>query len=163
MKNEDMNADDQELLDELRALAREDQQLSAPPTVEARVMQAFDRQTAMRRPRGRIFEGHIPKIAAAVALAVLGSVWWSWRPVVPGHQHPELRTATTSWLDMLGSLEVEPGSLQVVHVRVSSEAMAAYGYVLGDPDGDGVVDLDVVLGDDGMARAVRLAPAALIY
>jgi hypothetical protein len=36
--------------------------------------------------------------------------------------------------------------------------------VVGDPDGDGLVDLEVIVGHDGLARGVRLAPAtAVIY
>ena len=45
-----------------------------------------------------------------------------------------------SWLDP------EPGSLQIVYVRVASATLAAQGYAVGDPDGDGLVDLEVIVG-----------------
>jgi hypothetical protein len=33
---------------------------------------------------------------------------------------------------------------------------------VGDPDGDGLVDLEVIVGDDGLARGVRVSPATTV-
>jgi hypothetical protein len=159
--------DEQALLRALRTLAQEDEGVEAPPRVEAQLMRAFD-ETRHRPTRHRgVFGGHLLKAAAFVG-AVLGGYWLSGGGATPPsdqRQVPEPAIAapwpsseTLSWLDP------EPGSLHIVYVQVAGAALVAQGYDVGDPDGDGLVDLEVIVGLDGLARGVRVAPAtALIY
>ncbi len=100
------------------------------------------------------------KVAAALVLAASGAYWWS-RDGANPPAFPEQRdqpTVMTSWpsSETLAWLDPEPGSLQIVHVRVASATLAAQGYALSDPDGDGLVDLEVIVAADGTARGVRV-------
>jgi len=165
MNREDMNADEKHLLSALRSLAREEEGLAARPQIEARLMRAWDESRASTFPRRRPFVGAAFKVAAALVLAASGAYWWSHGganpPILPDQR--EQSTAMTSWpsSETWPWLDPEPGSLQVVYVRVASETLAAQGYALSDPDGDGRVDLEVVVAADGTARGVRVASAPI--
>ena len=87
-------------------------------------------------PRRRAGDGRIGAAGAAVGY------WWmrsnSEQPSifagVPGaidHGSPSPSDETLAWL------EPDPASLQVVRLRVASTALAAHGYAVSDPDGDG--------------------------
>ena len=168
MNSEDMNSDENELRSALRALAREEKGLATPPHVEARLMRAWDDTRGVRGERRRFYVAPMLKVAAALVMAASGAYWWSRGDTIPPGVSEQLDqpTVMTSWPspETLAWLDPEPGSLQIVHVRVASTALAAQGYALSDPDGDGLVDLEVIVGADGTARGVRMAPAtAPIY
>lgn len=168
MNADEPTPDERALLQALRALAREDEGLAAPARVEARVLRAFDenRRTPIAHRRG--LPGHLMKIAAVFLLAVAGGYWWSTGGTQPaaderGAPAPAIAAPWPS-AEALWWLDAEPGSLQIVHVQIDRDTLSAQGYPVADPDGDGLVDLEVILGQDGMARGVRVAPAtALIY
>ena len=168
MNTQNTDPEEQALLRALRTLAREEEGVGAPPRVEARLMRAFD-ETFTPRPRHRsVLTGHLFKVAAVFVLAIVGGYWWSAggaKPPLDVSRVPE-PAVTAPWpsSDALSWLDPEPASLQIVYVRVASDTLAEQGYVVGDPDGDGLVDLEVVVGHDGLARAIRVAPAtAVIY
>ena len=163
--DEAMNTDEKELLSALKALAREEEGLAARPHVEARVMRAWDEaRGAGRRPS---YLMAALKIAAALVLAASAAYWWGGGAVPPAGPEPGVEPAVmASWpsSETLAWLDPEPESLQIVHVRVASAALAAQGYALSDPDGDGLVELEVIVATDGTARGVRVIPgSAAIY
>jgi hypothetical protein len=45
--------------------------------------------------------------------------------------------------------------LQLVRLRVPRQALAMFGLVLIDPDAAGLVDVDVLVGEDGLPRDIR--------
>ena len=45
--------------------------------------------------------------------------------------------------------------LQIVRLRLPREALQALGVVLLEPDAEGMVDVDVLVGEDGLARDIR--------
>ena len=51
----------------------------------------------------------------------------------------------------IGEAEV----LQIVRLRVPREALQALGVALVEPDAEGMVDVDVAVGEDGLARDIR--------
>ena len=163
MNSEDVNTDEKELQSALRALAREDKGLATPPHVEARLMRVWDETRGVRGERRRSYVAPLLKVAAALVMAVSGAYWWSRGDAIPPAVPEQLDqpSVMTSWpsSETLAWLDPEPGSLQIVHVRVANTTLAAQGYALSDPDGDGLVDLEVIVGADGMARGVRMAPA----
>src|SRR5687768_15477125 len=125
MNKEDMNADEEQLLSALRALAREEKGLGARPHIEGRLMRAWDESRAFKTPRRRMFVGPVFKVAAALILAASGAYWWSRggaNPPVFSDQRQQ-PTVMTSWpsSETLPWLDPEPGSLQIVYVRVRSE------------------------------------------
>ena len=162
-----MNADEKQLLSSLRALAREEEGLAARPHVEARLMRAWDEARGAGAGRRPSYLLPVLKIAAAMVLAASAAYWWSGGAVPPAGPEPGAEPAVmTSWpsSETLAWLDLEPESLQIVHVRVASAALAAQGYALSDPDGDGLVDLEVIVATDGTARGVRVIQgSAAIY
>lgn len=168
MNTSQRDPEEQALLRALRALAREDEGLGAPPRVETRVMQAFDETRTVPSHRRPVLGGQLLKAAAVLVLAVGAVYWWSGEADKPLSDQRQVAApaAPTAWpsLEALPWLDPEPGSLQIVYVQVTGEALAAQGYAVGDPDGDGLVDLEVIVGLDGLARGVRVTPAtAVIY
>lgn len=160
---EDMNADEKELLSALRTLAREEEGLAARPHIETRLMRAWDETRGASARRRRVFVSPFLKVAAALVLATSAGYWWS-RDGADAPAFPEQRdqpTALASWpsSETLAWLDPEPESLQIVHIRVASATLATQGYALSDPDGDGLVELEVIVAGDGTARDVRVAPA----
>lgn len=51
----------------------------------------------------------------------------------------------------IGEAEV----LQIVRLRLPREALQALGVALVEPDAEGMVDVDVLVGEDGLARDIR--------
>lgn len=51
----------------------------------------------------------------------------------------------------IGEAEV----LQIVRLRLPREVLQALGVVLVEPDAEGMVDVDVLVGEDGLARDIR--------
>ena len=49
----------------------------------------------------------------------------------------------------------EAEALQIVRLRLPREALQALGVVLVEPDAEGMVDVDVLVGEDGLARDIR--------
>jgi hypothetical protein len=50
---------------------------------------------------------------------------------------------------------LETETLQLVRVRMPRRALAAVGFVVGGPDAEGFVEVDFVVGEDGLSRDVR--------
>jgi hypothetical protein len=167
MKQDDMTPDEGELFDALRTLAREDERLATPPRVEERLMRAFDETHAgARQPRWLV--RHVSKVAAVFVLAVAGGYWWSRGGAGPtaAPDPAESPALVAPWpsSETLAWLDPDPESLQIVHVRIPSTALAAQGYAFEYADGDGLVELEVIVGADGMTRGVRLdRTASVIY
>ena len=51
----------------------------------------------------------------------------------------------------------DAASLHVVRVRMARMALATLGMPITDPDADGLVDVEMLVGDDGVARSIRNA------
>jgi hypothetical protein len=158
MKRAENGPLDPELSDALRALTEEQRALDAPAEVEARVMRAWDdAHRATSRGFGR---GLLATAAAGLLAAALG-YWWTSSAREPSAAPPRPSVASAAWPsgDTLAWLGADPSSLQVVRIRVPSTALARHGYAVSDPDGDGFVDVEMVVGTEGIAHTVRLRPA----
>ena len=59
---------------------------------------------------------------------------------------PVLRASSAA-----GTLE----TFQLVRLRLPRQALATLGFLLIDPEGAGVVDVDVLVGEDGLPRHIR--------
>lgn len=46
-------------------------------------------------------------------------------------------------------------TLQLVRLRVPSEALLALGLAPLEPDASGLVDIDMLVGDDGLPKNIR--------
>ena len=150
------------LSDALRAVAAEDSGLHASSDVEARLRAEVGSIARARRRRIAMMA-----VAAAAALAVAVAVPWSRRaddsrvPAVhtPQAATPAAEAATAFFPLTYSSLPVS--NAQLVRVQVPRSALASFGLAPIDvpaPAGgraSATVAADVLVGEDGMARAVR--------
>jgi hypothetical protein len=141
----------------LRAVAADDERMGVSAEVHARLF-AEVHAIARARQRRRTLLG----LAAAAALffGILGPLWYSSRereaPVlVPERLAAATREVTTSFFPLTYS-EVPAADAHVIRMQVPRAALATFGVVSFDAAGDpSTVLADVVVGNDGLARAVR--------
>ena len=140
----------------LRAIADEDAKMGASPDVEARLLDDVRSIAAARRRRTRIA---VSAIAAAVLLAVVVPAWRT-RTRMPSAARIE--EVTTAFLPLpYGS--VPASTVHMVRIAVPRAALASFGLMplesVNRASTDTVV-ADVLVGDDGLARAVRFVRSA---
>jgi len=151
--------DDPRVEASLRALAIDDAQGAVPPHLEAGVMRAWDAQDALRP--GPVARGSWTPLAwrlVAIAVAVAITTIYIWLPA----RRAEGPRAVAA--DATGALATEqrgePTGLSVVRVRMSRSAFASLGFPILEPDAAGVVDVEVIVGEDGVAQSIRRAAFA---
>lgn len=141
-----------------RAVAAEDTGIGASPAVEARLLAEVRSIAAARRRRTL---ATALGIAAALLLVLSVPVWrmLSHQPVPAA----SAREVTTEFLPLLYS-SVPASHVQMVRLAVPRAALASFGlapFEALDRASTGTVLADVLVGDDGLARAVRFVrPAA---
>jgi hypothetical protein len=52
---------------------------------------------------------------------------------------------------------VDPAALNIVRARMSRMALATLGVPIVNPDADGLVEVEMLVGDDGVAQSIRYA------
>ena len=149
-----------DLEEALRRLARDTEVPAAPPEAERALLDAFDKEWA--RKRAPAASRWRRPAAAAALLALAASVVWmvasrSGRGPVDT-QSAVVPLATTEFVVWPGAAELprfESGHLMRMELPVS--ALPALG--LAPPASRAVVvQADVLVGQDGFPRAVRLSP-----
>ena len=149
----------------LRALARDDETLGASPEVEPRLLAEVRSIARGRRRR------NIATVLAVAAVLILAVALPAWR--LRGRQAPPaampVRSArsthevVTSFFPLTYSNLPSEGA-QLVRMQVPRKALVAVGLLSADvPPGalTGTIQADVLVGEDGLARAVRFVrPAA---
>jgi hypothetical protein len=133
---------------ELRALAASDESLEAAPGLEKRLVRAF--RAAVRRaarPRRSVPAWAWPAAAAAAALALWSALPRQARPL-EAVEEAEFRPLSYGDID-------DVDSYQVVRVRLSRSALAGLGFAVTDTEARAVA-ADVIVGQDGVARGIRL-------
>jgi hypothetical protein len=152
------------LQDALRAIAADDRRLSASPEVEARVLAAVKSVGKVRRLRSRA-----AMLAAAAVLFIAVAVpFWSQPDRDPIDREPLAADAgsgemVTEFFPLTYSTVPAPGG-QIVRMQVPRSALVRFGVSSFDAAGDRspTVMAEVVVGNDGLARAVRFVRAAAI-
>ena len=146
------------LQESLRALAKDaaDDDAQVPAHVDAAVMAAWD----VSRP-GRAPTASRPWVPWAVACAavVMTAVLLTWRPANPGAPS---QTAGSPAPLIQQELVLVPefdraGPLMLMRVRMTRREFSRLGVPMRNPDGDGLVDVEVLVGEDGVARSIRRA------
>jgi hypothetical protein len=159
----DSRSADRRINDAFRAIAEEDAQRGASPAVEASVMTAFD--DAMRRRRTRRIVSALGVAAVVVAIAA-GAL--KVRPLnsgEPSRQTSDVRLGTsrevTTAFMPLAYSGVPLADGHIVRMEVPRASLVRFGLLPADnaesaeAGRGGTVIADVVIGDDGLARAVR--------
>ena len=146
-------------------LAAADAHVVAPATLEAAVLRAWDAQHSTVAPHG---SGHVrwPTAAAwvlvpAAAALVIAVASLARDPAaVPAARDVAARGGPPSinaGYVIVPEPFTDPAALHVVRVRMARMALATLGMPIADPDAEGLVDVEILVGDDGVARSIRNA------
>jgi hypothetical protein len=152
---------DDRLTSALRAVAADDEQLNASPAVQARLLVEVGAIARARRRRTRIVA---LAVAAGLVLAIATPVWRTWvrqpaptRPAVVSESGSGSADEVSTDFFPLPYSNVPAPAGHMVRIQVPRAALASFGvpsFASGD-DASPTVLADVVVGDDGLARAVR--------
>jgi hypothetical protein len=140
--------------DALRALAADDRRTSVPERVESAVMRAWDTEHAAvlsHRAMRRLALRAAALIGAAAAV-VTAAVWLQREP--PSVPHHAAMPGELGYVLVPDPL-ADPASLQVMRVRMRRAGLVSLGLPVVNPDADGLVEVEVLVGEDGVARAIR--------
>jgi hypothetical protein len=156
----DPRIDDRALAEGLRTIAEEDARLGASPAVEAQVMAACAAVAAARRRRIRMAVASFGAVAALVAVAVMLRPWLrstNSRPASDSRLQTSPGEVTTAFMPLAYS-GVPVADAHVVRMEVPRASLVSFGLLPAEgAEGgrSGTVLADVIVGDDGLARAVR--------
>jgi hypothetical protein len=152
--------DDRRLMDALRAVAEDDAMLGASPQVRDRLLAEVH---AIARPRWTRMRLLQLAAAAILFVAIALPAWYSARrssAVTPddasGTRQTSVREETTDFFPLAYSNVPAPGGY-VVRMQVPRATLDSFGVMGFAPPGDpsATVAADVLVGGDGLARAVR--------
>ena len=77
------------------------------------------------------------------------------------HQPPRLTTPQDGvGLVLVADPMFDSTAATVIRVRMPRSALAALGLPIAEPDAAGAVDVEMLVGEDGVARTIRRATAA---
>jgi hypothetical protein len=154
----EVNAIMRNLQESLRALSQDpaDADAQVPAHVDAAVMAAWD---ASRRDQAPAASRLWVPWAVACAAIVMTAVLLTWRPANPGAPS---RAAALAGPLIQQELVLVPefdrtGPLMLMRVRMTRREFSRLGVPISNPDGDGLVDVEVLVGEDGVARSIRRA------
>jgi hypothetical protein len=138
-----------ELNQVLAELRRQHRQTQAPPFLETRL-----RAAAHSSAPGKMARHWAWAIAASL---VVGIVLWKTNQPSPEARRIQPVETVTEFIAVPGS-ETLPAPLEtsILRVRVPKGELRQYGFDVPPPDAGEMVGADFVVGDDGLARAVRL-------
>ena len=170
--------------EELRSLAVDTMEAAAPPRVEMRLRQEFrTRHRTMAIRRG----GVVAAWALAAAALIIGAVSWrNWEQsrrvdiakqtlAAPNNpqasdstqepsQAPDTLSAGLSNVDDLGDFTPLPGAVadaseqaEILRVRMQRGSLGALGLPVNEQRAGDWIQVDVLVGNDGLPEAVRLA------
>jgi len=157
MTTNDSNKHDSELSAALRALAEADAKLSASPDVEKRLLSELRAVSRARRRRRWL---GVSSVAAALLLGIALYVWRIGNPqpsdTVQTPSPPEgIAEVATEFLP-LPYYHVPMNTGSTVRIEVPATALVSFGLAPRDfREGEGTIHADVLVGEDGLARAVR--------
>lgn len=166
-----------ELAGGMRALASETARLGAPPRVEARLLAEFRAQNGTPVSAGSRRRWILPVTWAAALAATVAAGFFLVRQHTPEAdtnppaRHVELAVMEGAsltldaameegYLPLPGAQQLAPSDdLSVVHVELPRSAMMQVGIDVSPDRADETVLADVMVGSDGLARAVRFVDA----
>ena len=150
--------DEDALRSALRALADDDAMLNTSSSVEQRLLAELNARARVRRVRSRVLQ----MAAAAVLIIAVGlPLWYASRKAVGPVAQPSVpaaatREEVTEFFPLAYSDVPAPGGY-VVRMQVPRTALTSFGVIGfgGADDRSPTVAADVLVGGDGLARAVR--------
>jgi len=158
MTTNDSNGRESQLNAALRALAEDDAKLSSSPDVEKRLLSEL--RAVSRARRRRTWLG-VSSVAAALLLGIalyvrrIGNPQPSDTAQSPPAPEAAITEVATEFLP-LPYYHVPMNTGSTVRIQVPATALVSFGLAPNDfREGDGTIQADVLVGDDGLARAVR--------
>jgi hypothetical protein len=150
-----MNADERELLEGLRALSS-DGPRQAPAHVEDQLLTEFRRRSRLRRARVWISAASVGAVAATIAVLLWIGPLASKHAASPADAPP--LTEETAGFYPLPDAEALPPveSAMVVRVQMPMASLELIGFPINQDRASDRVEAEVLLGQDGLARGVRL-------
>lgn len=147
--------EDRGLADLLDALRRAEACMETPPHVEAAVLVAWDNEHAHRttsRPRSlwRDAAAVAAAITIAIGLAQLG------QQLQRATQRTPERSRDSGTLLLVGEPILQGEPVRMVRMRVPAATLTGLGVRPVTGTQSGHVDVDVIVGEDGVARAIRV-------
>jgi hypothetical protein len=156
--------DNRELLENLRALAADGPQ-DAPDRVERQLRAEF--RTRIRRRRIRVWSSFAGVAAVAAGIALLLWVREAPKPVTGPSSAVEMQAAAPVAAEEeadasfypLPQAEALPAveNAMVVRVQLPASSLRLMGFPVDEESADAAVQAELLLGQDGLARGVRLA------
>ena len=167
-------SDEEILAEAMNLVAEEDRATEIPARLETAVMRAWD----ARRAQESVGPLHVARpvwaaVLAAAACAVLAAALWVQRAADTGTTSEPASAALVETpsalsvsndvagysLDAIATtgvlLQEDRASLQLVRLSVQPSVLAAFGYPLANPTDTQPLDVDVLIGLDGVPRAMR--------
>lgn len=150
-----MQWDHTDLADALEALRRDEARVETPPQVEATVLAAWDKAHPPRIDmRAHNFWQRAGAIAASVIVAVgLGQLGRELQRTTQTSAEPARESRT---LLLVGEPILQGEPVRVVRMRVPASTLIGMGVRSATGDQTGHVDVDVIVGEDGIARGIRV-------
>lgn len=146
--------DEYSLADAFEELRREEAAIETPAHVEAAVLAAWDEAHAESARRPRSLWRNVVAVAAAVTIAVglaqLG------RQLQRLTQPATKQAQNSGTLLLVGEPILQGEPVRMVRMRVPASTLSGLGVrpVTGSPGEH--IDVDVIVGEDGVARAIRV-------
>jgi hypothetical protein len=150
-----MQCEDTDLASALDALRQDEGRIETPPHVEVAVLAAWDQAHAPRgEERARTPWRDAAAVAAAVTIAVgLGQLGRELQRTTRAAMEPALESRT---LLLVGEPILQGEPMRVVRMRVPASTLTGIGVRSATGDAATHVDVDVIIGEDGIARAIRV-------
>jgi hypothetical protein len=147
------------LEESLRALEADDE-VRVPPRVDAAVMAAWDAHRAGPAAQApRPWPLWVAACAGVVIVVVAIASRPDQAPAVPASDGPAPPSNALIQQELVLVPDVEPGPLMLMRVRMTRREFSRLGVPISNPQGDGLVDVEVLVGEDGVARSIRRAVA----
>jgi hypothetical protein len=150
-----MQCGNTDLAGALDALRQDEARIEPPPHVEAAVLAAWDRAHAPRsEERSRSPWRDAAAIAAAVTIvAGLGQLGHELQRTTRASMERAIESRT---LLLVGEPILQGEPVRVVRMRVPASTLTGIGVRSTTGDVAAHVDVDVIVGEDGIARAIRV-------
>lgn len=147
-----------------RAFIEQDAQVKAPDRLRIDVMARWDDQQPARLAGARAVSTSVRGlVAAAVVLIVAGVVGHYGRvrlaPTAPSgvvnSASSAARSASSPIVRLAADPRFETESLQIVRLRLPGASLKPFGIELLNSDQSRLVEVDLLVGDDGLPREIR--------
>ena len=141
----------------LDALRQAESHVEAPPHLEMAVLAAWDRAHARRADaKPRTLWRRMAAVAALLTIAAgLGQLGYRLQRSAPTQTYSQLPDGRRTLL-LVGEPILQGEPVRVVRMRVPAATLSELGVRPAEGDVTAHVDVDVIVGEDGIARAIRV-------